>query len=81
MSHACRKATWLMQPLTKCFLQVPCSHNSVLSLSQQGLQPPCDGVAVGDAAGVADAARQDKDPAVTPISQFLAKTLFLVQGP
>lgn len=71
----------MMQPLTKSFLRVPCSHNSVRSLSQQGLQPACDGVAAGDAAGVADAARQDKDPTVTPISKFLATNPFPGSAP
>lgn len=52
----------------KMLLQVPGSHNSVLSPSQQGLQPACAGVA----AGVADAAHQDEDAAVSPISQFWA---------
>ena len=72
---------WLMQPLTKCFLWVPCSHDSVLGLSQQGLQPACNGVAAGDAAGVADAARWDNDAAVTPISQFLDTNPFPGSGP
>lgn len=63
-----------MQPLTKRFLQVPGSHNSVLSLSQQGLQPACAGVAAGDAA------HQDKDTAVTPVSQFWATNPIPVLG-
>lgn len=33
IAHACRKEMWLMQLVTKCFLWVPCSHNSVLGLS------------------------------------------------
>lgn len=46
-------------------------------LSLQGLQPACDGVPAGNAGGVADAARQDKDPTVTPT---WSQTLFLGQA-